>query len=87
MIITRYLTALCYYILFLFQIKGKQEVIGKDLDEADNNVDGLEKKRDDVKDIFDENRKKLPEAESEIAKAEDLAQQVNEVRKVNKNIT
>lgn len=39
----------------------------------------LEEKRDGVKAIFDENKRKLPEAEQEAERAEDLANQVNEV--------
>ena len=44
-----------------------------------NETDKLEEKRDGVKAIFDENKKKLPEAEKEAERAEDLANQVNEV--------
>jgi hypothetical protein len=32
--------------------------------------------------MFEENRKKLPEAESEVEKAEDFAKQVNEVGRI-----
>ena len=46
---------------------------------SENETDKLEEKRDGVKAIFDENKKKLPEAEKEAERAEDLANQVNEV--------
>lgn len=70
------------FCLFSMQIKLKQEGISKDLSDADADVDDLETKRNDVKSMFEENRKKLPEAESEVEKAEDFAKQVNEVGRI-----
>ena len=63
----------------LFQIKAKQVILTDDLGKSDNETMKLEEKRDGVKAIFDENKRKLPEAEQEAERAEDLANQVNEV--------
>ena len=45
-----------------------------------NETGKLEEKRDGVKAIFDENKENLPVAEKEAERAEDLANQVNEVK-------
>jgi len=60
------------------QIKAKQVILTDDLGKSDNETVKLEEKRDGVKAIFDENKRKLPEAEKEAERAEDLANQVNE---------